>query len=261
MKRAKSRETSSVPGNVSSREKVVAVGHIPPLESGHLAERLRDLIDQHPSLSAFARMCGVAEGTLRNVLEGAWPRTDNLIAIAAAGGVTIDWLATGKGVKFRRDLVEQLWGEPVLRQGQGAPVRQGAAQRRAVLPCREIFLDCTGRERAFEITQGPQTDGVVVRAREIDPPTFPGYAFSAWSATLGDAMGRLRERIRSGLSRRYLVEHPSHGLQLLASTMEGEIWSEGLVIDGRMVEYPDLRRLLAAREGDTVTIQIKDSAE
>lgn len=261
MKKAKPRETSSVHVNVAGHEKAVAVGHILPLESGHLAERLRELIDQHPSLSAFARMCGVAEGTLRNVLEGAWPRTDNLIAIAAAGGVTIDWLATGKGVKFRRDLAEQPGGEPVLRQGQGAPIRQAAAQRRPVLPGRETFLDCTGRERAFEITQGPQTDGVVVRAREIDPPAFPGYAFAAWSATLGDALGRLRERIRSGLSRRYLVEHPERGLQLLASSMEGEIWGEGLVIDGRMVEYADLRRLLAARDGDTVTIQIKDSAE
>lgn len=70
--------------------------------------RLREVIGDE-AISAFARRCnvgkgGIGEGTLRNILGGAWPRTDNLVAIADAGGVTVDWLSTGRLPKFRTDL-------------------------------------------------------------------------------------------------------------------------------------------------------------
>ena len=50
----------------------------------------------------FGRRCGVGEATLRNIIKsGAWPRTDNLVAIADAANVNIEWLATGRGPKMR----------------------------------------------------------------------------------------------------------------------------------------------------------------
>ncbi|MBK7352645.1 MAG: hypothetical protein IPJ05_02635 [Nitrosomonas sp.] len=68
------------------------------------------------SVSAFARDCGgMNESTLRYILSGSFPRTDHLAAIASAAGVTIDWLATGKGIKYTRDLrhaEERLRGSP-----------------------------------------------------------------------------------------------------------------------------------------------------
>ena len=72
-------------------------------ESDAFVARLKEMIGDE-SNSAFARNAHIGEGTLRNILAGAWPRTDNLVAIADAGGVTIDWLATGRLPKRRSDL-------------------------------------------------------------------------------------------------------------------------------------------------------------
>lgn len=52
--------------------------------------------------TAFGRRCGVGEATLRNIINsGAQPRTDNLVAIADAANVNIEWLATGRGARQR----------------------------------------------------------------------------------------------------------------------------------------------------------------
>lgn len=40
------------------------------------------------------------------MLDGAWPRTDNLVSLSDAGGVLVDWLATGRGPKTRAALRE-----------------------------------------------------------------------------------------------------------------------------------------------------------
>ena len=48
---------------------------------------------------------------------------------------------------------------------------------------------------------------------------------------------------------------------VLSNTIEAEVWDEGLAIDGRMITYDQFRELLTAREGRTVTIQIKDGTE
>lgn len=85
-----------------------------PIRNGEseLAKRVKSIIDEDESVSAFARRCGVGEGTLRNIVGGAMPRTDNLVAIADAGGVTVDWLATGRGPRRRADLQAQSTAQP-----------------------------------------------------------------------------------------------------------------------------------------------------
>lgn len=72
-------------------------------EKNSLAERIKECMGDK-SVSAFARECGMNESTLRYILSGSFPRTDHLTAIANASGVTIDWLATGRGIKYIRDL-------------------------------------------------------------------------------------------------------------------------------------------------------------
>lgn len=72
-------------------------------ESVHFAARLEQVIGDEP-VAAFARRCGVSEGTVRNCLRGALPRTDNLVSFSEAGGVTVDWLATGRPPKTRAEL-------------------------------------------------------------------------------------------------------------------------------------------------------------
>lgn len=89
-------------------------GHIAD-QKNSLAARVKECMGSR-SVSAFARECGgMNESTLRYILSGSFPRTDHLAAIAAASGVTIDWLATGNGIKYTRDLKhaeERLRGAP-----------------------------------------------------------------------------------------------------------------------------------------------------
>lgn len=123
------------------------------------------------------------------------------------------------------------------------------------------YLDCAGRLLRFEITQGPQTDGVVVTARQIDPDTWPGYEFSAWSATRGDALGKLNRKIRAGISRRYLGDHSRHGLTLLTDGFAGLVGSGGVTIDGRHVPFADLIDLLQVYEGHRIELRLTDQSD
>lgn len=59
-------------------------------------ERLRQLIGEN-SVNSFGKKCEIGESTLRQYLKGGQPGLDKLIAIAEAGGVNIEWLATGEG--------------------------------------------------------------------------------------------------------------------------------------------------------------------
>lgn len=80
-----------------------------------VGQRIKDVIGEEP-VKAFARRCGVPDSSLRDYTsDRKKPGVDALIAIAAAAGVTVDWLATGKGIKYTRDLKqaqERLNGAP-----------------------------------------------------------------------------------------------------------------------------------------------------
>ena len=92
---------------------------IPELESDAFVARLKQVIGDR-KLTWFAEECAVGESTLRNILSGAWPRTDLLVRIADAGGVTVDWLATGRPPRTRAELAALL--------KKGAPAPQGASE-------------------------------------------------------------------------------------------------------------------------------------
>ena len=81
---------------------------IPAVESGALAARLKVLI-RPGSVASFAKRCGLAESVLRAYIsDGRMPSLDKALAIAAAGGVTLDWLATGRGRRFTADATATL---------------------------------------------------------------------------------------------------------------------------------------------------------
>jgi hypothetical protein len=65
-----------------------------------LAVRLRDMLGQE-SVTAFGRRCGIGEATLRKYFSGTLPNSENLVAMADAGNVSIEWLAAGRGPKAR----------------------------------------------------------------------------------------------------------------------------------------------------------------
>lgn len=99
-------------------------------ESGALVHRMKEVIGDE-SVSSFSRRCGVSEAVLRSYLnDGRAPSIDKAVAIAQAGGVTVDWLATGRPPRTRADLAAQQ-GQS---QGQARPASEGAFDgRRAML--------------------------------------------------------------------------------------------------------------------------------
>lgn len=71
---------------------------VKPEEIGQFSTRLKELVGQH-SIRAFAQRVGLAQNTIHNMLNGSHPRLDNLITIANACNVAVEWLATGRGPK------------------------------------------------------------------------------------------------------------------------------------------------------------------
>lgn len=63
------------------------------------AKRL-DIALKGDNLHAFSKKSGVGYTPLRKYLNGSKPGMDNLILIAKASGVSLEWLATGDGSPF-----------------------------------------------------------------------------------------------------------------------------------------------------------------
>lgn len=67
------------------------------------ADRLNDVIGRR-SARSIAQMCGLSDGVMRKYLFGeSTPNVERLVAIADALGVTVEWLATGRGPKSFSD--------------------------------------------------------------------------------------------------------------------------------------------------------------
>lgn len=85
--------------NARAPDQFLAQRPLPKTESGTLAARLKAVIGGE-SVSSFARKCGIAESVLRTYLrDGRMPPLDKAAAPAAVAGVSVDWLATGRGVQ------------------------------------------------------------------------------------------------------------------------------------------------------------------
>ena len=68
-------------------------------ERNGIGGRVRELIGDS-LLKKFANNCGISEGAIRSIVKDSTsPRLDNLISMANVGGVTVEWLATGRGSK------------------------------------------------------------------------------------------------------------------------------------------------------------------
>ncbi len=62
------------------------------------AMRLKTLVSGYYSANQFAKLCGIQQSLLRKYLNAiSLPGLDKLVAIASATGVSVEWLATGKG--------------------------------------------------------------------------------------------------------------------------------------------------------------------
>lgn len=66
-------------------------------ESPEFVQRLRTLCERAGSASALAKAAGLSQSGLHRYLTGGEPTRRVLLALAEAGGVNLQWLATGTG--------------------------------------------------------------------------------------------------------------------------------------------------------------------
>jgi transcriptional regulator with XRE-family HTH domain len=102
-------------------------------------QRIREVIGVE-SVTAFGRRCGIGEATLRKYLNGAVPNTDNLVAIADAANVNIEWLAAGRGPKMRGAVVQAGLDEQLLARSIGTVEDGLRAVGRALPPDKHAKL-------------------------------------------------------------------------------------------------------------------------
>lgn len=71
-----------------------------------LGNRLREIIGSE-SIRSFALRANLKPSTVQSILGGGRPIVDNLVALADAAGVSVEWLATGRGERHRADTPRQ----------------------------------------------------------------------------------------------------------------------------------------------------------
>jgi len=132
-------------------------------------------------------------------------------------------------------------------------------------PIEEEVEDHAGRTRSFVITCHEGQLGFTVRAQEKEAQGT-GYEFAAYSETSPyNALGRLRQKMYSGLATRHVTKSP-HGYRMLHDKLSGRIASDGnggvmVVVDGIPLSIDDLASILISHEGWNFDMTISDSLE
>jgi len=75
------------------------------MDKNALSERIRTIVKKAGSIEKLAKAANISKGVIQQYLSGASdPGRKKMIALANVGGVTIEWLATGKGIRERLPL-------------------------------------------------------------------------------------------------------------------------------------------------------------
>jgi hypothetical protein len=132
-------------------------------------------------------------------------------------------------------------------------------------PLEEDFVDYCGRPRHFRISiRQLIAQDFYLEAKEISLER--GYYFEIYSSShsapaIGLALENLRQKIRRGLSTRYLHTDSNGARNLMHDEMNGLISHDGIMVDGEILLFRDLERILTTHEGFRVSITIRSSAE
>ena len=132
-------------------------------------------------------------------------------------------------------------------------------------PMEEDFIDHSGLSRRFRIHIRKQATGAFfLHAMELSQAE--GYRFEVYSTdysaqALGSALGKLRQKIRKGIVTRYLHTDAEGRRDLTHDELHGRISSDGLVVDGELLHFEDLERVLTIREGFVISIRIANPTE
>jgi len=120
---------------------------------------------------------------------------------------------------------------------------------RESFPTREEFIDCTGRTRVFELrVNRTASPGYLLAAYELTEESS-GYEFAVFAeADPFGGFGRLRDKIRRGLARKYLVGPPEQ-LHMSYDEIAGHVTHEGIIVDGELMQWNLLTDLIRHQEG------------
>ena len=118
-------------------------------------------------------------------------------------------------------------------------------------------FDYEGKKRTFRLG-GTERDLFGYDLHAIEEKEGDGrYEFRAFShASPQEALTRLTEKVRSALATRCLEPSLPDGVpSLLAHAASGRVVSGGVVIDGKVIYWPEFIKMAAAYEGWEFTIQ------
>lgn len=119
-------------------------------------------------------------------------------------------------------------------------------------------VDCAGVTHRFRHIPREITDGAwCLTAVEINPPLAPGYTLkSKVSSSIYTAYLDLLSKIEDAMACKHLTWPVDGGPDLLAGTLQGVISDGGLVVDGRLLSFAALERLLSTHEGFPIKFTI-----
>ena len=72
--------------------------------------------------------------------------------------------------------------------------------------------------------------------------------------------GRLRAKVRRGLSRKYLIRDPDR-ISMSHDDLSGTISSQGIVVDGQILPWEEFQALLLTHEGFQIELHICEGDE
>lgn len=92
------------------------------MNSETFADRLYQIIKSQGSIAEFAHKNNITDSLLRAYLnKTSLPKLDKLVALANAAGVRLQWLATGEGPVYVKDLIEHIYSHsPCITSAVGA---------------------------------------------------------------------------------------------------------------------------------------------
>jgi hypothetical protein len=127
---------------------------------------------------------------------------------------------------------------------------------REKFPIREDYIDCAGVTHTFEIHIRDAGVGSVLHAREITDRQY-GYEFDISEAVPFHGLGGLRKKIRRALACKYLAKN-RFGTCLTHDVLDGRIAASGLVVDGNLLSWDELKSILTTHEGFPFHLVIGD---
>jgi hypothetical protein len=127
---------------------------------------------------------------------------------------------------------------------------------------RESFTDCADKRREFELSiYALANHGFSGFAREVTQRDDGGYVFrSSAEGSLTIALARLRGKVQAGLAQRFLIRHEGV-LEMPLERLKGRIDCDGVVVDGQLLDWSALQKLLSAYEGWEFELKIPFESE